>query len=133
MVEGVTTRSLAEIVNELKVEIGEFVRTRIELLKSELRDKMAAWKMAAPMLLLAALFGFVGFLCLTGALACAIAWAVNSWGYALLAVGLAWSAIMAVFGFLGYREFTAAGLVPQRTVRVLRQDKAWLDSERKAA
>lgn len=133
MAEGVTTRSLAEIVNELKVEIGEFVRTRLDLLKSELHDKMAAWKMAAPMLLLAALFGFVGFLCLTGALACAIAWAVDSWGYALLAVGLAWWAIMAVFGFLGYREFTAAGLVPQRTVKVLKQDKAWLDAERRAA
>ncbi len=133
MAEGITTRSLSEILNEVKVELREFVQTRLELLKSELRDKTKAWKMAAPMLLVAGLFGFVGFLCLTGALVCVISWATGSWGYAFLAVGLAWWAIMALVGFIGYREFTAAGMVPDRTVKVLKQDQAWIESERRAA
>ncbi len=131
MAEAVTTRSLTEIVNELRVELKEFVQTRLEMLKSELNDKIKTWKMAAPMLAIALFFGFIGFCLLTAALCAAIAWAIG-WGYSLLAVGLAYCAIAGVSGFLGYKEFTAEGMMPKRTMKVLKQDQAWLQSEAKS-
>lgn len=129
-VEFVSTRSLSEIINELKVELRNFVQTRIDLLRAELRDKVQAWKMAAPLLAIAAVFGLVGFLALTAALIAAIAWAIG-WGYSALAVGLAWWAVAALCGVLAYRQVSTAGVMPERTVKVLKQDQAWVESEAK--
>ncbi len=131
MTEAVTTRSLTEIINQLRVELKDFVQTRLEMLKAELNDKIKTWKMAAPLLAVALFLGFLGFCLLTAALCAAIAWAIG-WGYSLLAVGLAYCAIAGVCGFMGYREFTAEGMMPKRTLKVLKQDQTWLQSEAKS-
>ena len=53
-------RSLAEIVADLKEEAKEFVGTRIEMFRSELRERTAVLKVAAPL-------GAMGALLLTTA------------------------------------------------------------------
>src|ERR687888_475347 len=53
-------RSLTEIVADLKEETKEFVRTRVEMFKSELQEKLGMLKVAAPL-------GAVGALVLTTA------------------------------------------------------------------
>ena len=46
-----TERSLGTLAAEVKEEIKDFVRTRVQMLRFELRDKARVWKIALPMAL----------------------------------------------------------------------------------
>ena len=48
-------RSLAAIIAELKDEIKDFVQTRVEMFRSELRETLDAWKTAVPLAAIAVL------------------------------------------------------------------------------
>jgi len=126
-------RSLASHLQQLKNEFTEFVNTRVQMLKAELKTKLDAVKMAAPMLIIALVLGLVGFLVLTGALVAAIAMAfdgtIGGWALAMLIVGLAYCILGGGAAMFGYKTLTSDGLAPKRTMRVLQQDQAWLASE----
>lgn len=125
-------RPLGVIINELKSEISEFAQTRYQMLAAEMNEKITAWKMAIPFLAIGLLFAFAAFLLLTGALVAVIAAALGV-GWALLAVGGAYLILGAVAAFVGYREITANKLTPERTLRVLKQDQVWIQSEARSA
>ena len=44
-----STRTLADIATEMKQELKEFIETRIAIFKTELGEKLAHWKIAAPL------------------------------------------------------------------------------------
>ena len=41
-------RTVAEVLNEFKEELKEFVGTRGQMLRSEMQEKVGAWKTALP-------------------------------------------------------------------------------------
>ncbi len=126
-------KTLAGLVAETKDEVKEFVQTRLEMLRAEMKDKIAAWKLALPAIVAALVLGTTGWLVLTACLisAIAVAFEGSPWAYtwALLIVGGAYvflAAIMATFAVRGLRQ---TGVAPKRTLRILKEDRVWLSSE----
>ena len=66
-------KTLAGVLNEVKDELKDFLDTRLQMLMSEMKQKLSVWKLALPMFLIAALIGFIGFVLLSLALVAAIA------------------------------------------------------------
>jgi len=126
-------RSLAVIVAEIKQELKEFTQTRIEMLKTELREKIARWKIAAPLAGVGTLFLVTAYLLITLSLvALAAVFLGNTqyrWFFAFLGVGVLWSVLGGVAIYIAKREFELNRLIPQKTVEVLKDDKVWLQKE----
>jgi uncharacterized membrane protein YqjE len=127
------TRNLATIIAEIKDEIKDFVQTRVEMLKSEVRETLDAWKTAVPLAAIAVLLLATAYLLLTLAVVGLVAVAFwdnpYRWFLAFLIVGVLWSIGGAVLGWLALREFQSKGLFPRKTIEVLKADKIWIQSE----
>jgi uncharacterized membrane protein YqjE len=131
-----TDRSLREMVQEIKIQAGDFISTRVEMLKAEIREKVQHIKSAAPMMVAAFVFAWGAFLAFTfGLVALIAAFIKNPYGWAIAAgaVFLVYALAAALLGWLGYKEVQTEGLAPERTLRVLRQDQAWLKNEARSA
>jgi hypothetical protein len=62
-------RSLGVIVAEIRDELKSFLYTRVEMIRSELDESLAAARLGVPLIVLALLLGAVGFLLLSIAVA----------------------------------------------------------------
>ncbi len=126
-------RSLGATVNEVKEEFKQFAETRIAMLQAEMKEKLDLIKASAPMLVIGAVMGAVAFLVLTGALICLIHMAFQGtpwgWFFAFLIVGVVYAVFGGMAGFMGYQNLTKHGLTPERTIKVLKDDKVWLQNE----
>src|SRR5437016_3002237 len=126
-------RSLAEIIAEIKDEVKEFIQTRVALLQSELKDNISSLKKALPLAAIALVLLGTAYLLLTLALVALIAVAFwgnpYAWFFALLIVGGVWLLGGGMMAFFAYNQFCSHGLVPKKTVEVLKADKMWLESE----
>src|SRR3954454_8221768 len=67
-----TEKPLSATINEAKEEFKAFAETRLAMLQSEMRDKIAGLKAAAPMLVIGAVVGLTAWLVLTAALICVL-------------------------------------------------------------
>lgn len=128
-----TARSLADIASEMKRELKEFAETRFELFKSELREKTANWKTAAPMAAVGIVLLGTSYLLITATIVALAAVLIGDtpyrWVFALLGGGVLWGLLGGIALYIAKREFKLTRLVPQRTIAVLKEDKAWLESE----
>lgn len=126
-------RSIADVVNEAKVEFKEFAETRIAMLQSEIREKVEQIKASAPLMVVGALLGLTAFLVLTAALICLVYVPFAGSRYAMFLACLIVGVVYAIFGggllAVGYRGISKKGLVPERTIKVLKDDKNWLQNE----
>jgi len=126
-------RSLAEILADAKNELKEFVETRVELLRREMNERLAALKIAAPLAIVGALFLSTAFLLLSLALVALFAAVFTGndyrWFFGFLIVGFLWSAIGGTAAVLAKKRITKRSMVPQKTIEVLAADKAWLQNE----
>ena len=125
-------RSLADVAHEIKVELKDFIQTRVEMLRKELNENIASIKAGIPMLIAGAVLGWFCLMLLTAALVAVIAPAFENeyrWASALGIVGLAYLLIGGAAAWMGYREITARGLAPKRTLQVLKEDQVWLQNE----
>jgi hypothetical protein len=124
-------RSLGVIVAEIRDELKSFVHTRVEMIRSELDESLAAARVGVPLMVLVLLLGAVGFLLLSVAVAVLVAGAFAgnpyAWFLGFLIVGLSWTLFAAVAAFFAYNAFRKR--FPKRTLEVLRADKMWLQSE----
>lgn len=125
-------KSLSATINELKQELREFAQTRLQMLRAEMNEKLTAWKTGIPLMLVGAVFAFVGFLVLTGALVFVVAIPLGI-GWALAAVGLLYLILAAVTAGIGYAEISHNQLKPERTLRVLKEDQIWIQNEARSA
>ena len=67
MANGINTeKSIGTVINELKFELREFVQTRLQILREEMKTKTSLLKIAVPMFAIALVLAAVGFLLLTG-------------------------------------------------------------------
>ncbi|MFB3917944.1 MAG: phage holin family protein [Terriglobales bacterium] len=126
-------RTLAGVVAELRDQLKEFVATRISMLRSELKDKASAWKIALPLIVVALVLFGTAWLVLTGALIAIIAaaFAPSPFApfFALIIVGVAYALLGVICASFGIREFRESGVIPHRTLRVLKEDQIWLQTE----
>jgi cytochrome c biogenesis factor len=126
-------RSIGEIMAEFKEELKDFAITRAQMLRSEISEKVGAWKAALPAIAIGAFLLIVAAVLLTAGLVSVIALAFQGqpWAYAA-----AFFIVMAIYGLAGgvllvygWKTLKAGGLAPQRTMRVLKEDQAWFKTE----
>jgi uncharacterized membrane protein YqjE len=126
-------RSLAAVLADIKEELKEFVATRLTLLKSELGEKAQTVRVVVPLALVAALLLGTAFLLFTIALV-ALVFALLPdtafrWCLAFLCIAILWSIAGAIIAYRAKREFQMQGVVPRKTIEVLKGDKLWIQSE----
>ncbi len=123
--------TFALLLSELKNESVEFVRTRVQLFVSELRDKAGKSRKSAPFAAVALFFGGVAFLLFT--LAAVGLVAIAFWGspfaffWGFLIIGVLYLLLGAINSIIGYYALT--GLAPEKTIKVLRDDTSWVRAE----
>jgi hypothetical protein len=131
----INRRNLAGVVAEMKDELKEFLGTRVAMLMSELKDKASAWKMALPTIVIGLALLGTSWLLLTAALVAAVyvAFAGNPF-----AAAIAFAIVFVVYAVLGgiavlfaVHDLREHGVVPQRTLRVLKDDQVWIANEAK--
>lgn len=132
-VHSINERSVAGVLAEIKDEIKEFLQTRFDMLKSEMKDKMSAWKTAVPLIAVGLVFIATAWFVLTAALISIVALAFYPNRFAnflaLLIVGVAYLLIGAISATFAIRELRQSGLKPERTIRMLKEDQVWLQTE----
>lgn len=126
-------RSFAGVVNEVKDELKEFLQTRIIMLKAELGEKMRTLKTALPMLITAAIFLGTAFLlltlCLVGLVSVAFYGDPFRWFYSFIIVGVLYCIMGVMAAVFGLKELRAQGIMPKKTIKVLKEDQIWLQHE----
>jgi len=126
-------RRVADILAEMKAELVGFIRTRTTLLRTELAEKWKILRVAIPLAGLAVLLLSTAFLLLTGALVglvvAAFPHSLYRWFFACLIVGLFWVVVGGGAAYFAVREFQVRSMLPQRTLRILKGDKLWFETE----
>lgn len=132
-----TERSFGTIAAEAKEEVKEFIETRLQILASEIKEKLRIWKYSVPLLLLAGGLLLIGWVVLTFALVAAIrAWFLPSqyaWVWAGLIVAFLYLVAGGAVGWFAYAELLSTGFTPKRTLQVLKQDQVWIQNESRVA
>ena len=126
-------RSIGATLAEMKIELLDFLDTRIELLKTEVREKLKILKAAAPLGALGALLLGTAYLLFTLALVSLVVVAFPDnpyrWFFAFLIVGFAWAVFGGIAVYFAKRKLDTETLLPQRTIEVLKGDKIWIEAE----
>lgn len=126
-------RNLASLLSEMKEELKDFVQTRIAMLKAELHEKAQILKTAAPLAIVGLLLLGTAYILITLAVVGLVAaFFVNNpyrWAIAFAVVGVLWAILGGIAGYFAYRELQLKGLMPKRTVEVLKGDKLWIQAE----
>lgn len=137
------SKTVAEAIADLKHELAtlqdelkEFVSTRAAMLGSEMGEKLRVIKLAAPVVLIGILLLITAWLLFTGFLVCILAQAFvpNPWAYTLSFVLLAvlYAIVGGATAYVGWKQLRATSVKPERTLRVLEQDRIWLQTEAKS-
>lgn len=127
----VNGKSLAAVVAELKNDVAQFIQTRYQMLIAEMKEKAKNLKFALLWILVTVLLAGVAFLLLTGAAVVLIAVAVGV-GWSLLIMGVAYLILAGISAWVVYGGLKSQGIAPARTLRVLQEDKVWLQNEAKS-
>ena len=126
-------RTLAGVIAEMKDEAKEFFSTRLAMLQSEMKEKLSAWKMALPAIVIGLVMLGTSWLLLTGAIVAAISVAFGDNPYrlaiALAIVFMFYAVIGGLAVLFAVRSVREHGVVPERTMRVLKDDKVWISNE----
>jgi membrane protein implicated in regulation of membrane protease activity len=118
-------RSLSTLLSDLAGETVDLFRQELALFKTELQEKLSRAGIGAAALAAAALIAFSGWLFLLLAAVFAFMIIVPAWAAALI-VGVLVLAIAGVLALIGRSRMRADALTPERTLRSLRQDEAWI-------
>ena len=126
-------KPLSQVLTEFKDELKEFAATRIAMLREEMREKVAMASTALPAIavgILLALFAAV-FLCvaLVAVLAMALGGGAGAWAASFAIVGGVFLLIGGLAILFGVNKLKARSFIPERTLRVLKQDQIWLRNE----
>ena len=128
-------KTVADVIAELKQELKEFAATRAGIFRSEMTSKLQTVKMATPLLITGLALLWTAWLAFTGFLVCMIArvfWP-SSWafGIAFIIVALLYAIVGGFAAAMAVNRLKKTSLKPERTLRVLEQDRIWLQTEAK--
>ena len=130
------SKSLQQVLYEMKDELRDFISTRVELLRAELIDKWESVKAALPMMVAGAVLLVAAFLALTFGLIALTATLIGGefrWAIGAGIVFAVYGLIGGVLAWMGSKQLSAEGLKPDRTLRVLKQDQMWIKNEARAS
>ncbi len=130
-------KSIAAVLAETKQELTEFVETRINILRSEINQKLEVWKWAGPLLLLSVSILLAAWITITIGLVAAVhVWflpSAYSWFFAGVIVGILYLVIGGSLFLFSWGELKEAGVAPVHTLEVLKEDQIWIRKETRAA
>lgn len=118
-------RSLATLLSDLATETILLMRQEMALLKAELHEKFSRVGQGATALGAGALIAYSGWLALVAAMVLALATVLPAWAAALI-VSVVVIGIGAALLLIGKNRLDSQSLMPQRTLRTLREDEEWL-------
>jgi len=118
-------RSLATLLSDVAGETVELVRQELSLFKAELQEKLSRAGIGAALVGAGALIAYSGWLFLLLAAVFALALVVPAWAAALI-VGVLVLGVAGALVLVGKSRMRADALAPERTMRSLREDGAWL-------
>jgi hypothetical protein len=118
-------RSLSTLLSDLASETVELLRQELALFKAELQEKLSKAGIGAAAIAAAALIAFSGWLFLLLAAVFALDLVLPIWAAALV-VGALVVAIAGALALYGKSRLRADALTPERTMRSLREDQAWI-------
>jgi hypothetical protein len=118
-------RSLATLLSDVAGETVELVRQELALFKAELQEKLSKAGIGAALVGAGALIAYSGWLFLLLAAVFALALVLPVWAAALI-VGALVLGIGGVLALVGKSRMRADALTPERTMRSLREDQAWI-------
>ena len=118
-------RSLGALLSDITGETVELVRQELGLFTAELQQKLSRAGIGAGLLGAGALVAYSGWLFLLLAAVFALAIVVPAWAAALI-VGVLVIGIGGVLALVGKSRMRADALAPDRTIRSLREDQAWI-------
>lgn len=128
-------RSLSELAREIRIDLQQFVQTRAELLRQELKGKAAQMKRGISQGLFGVMLLATAMVLFPMMLAALVATGFGDspfrWVFAFLIVGTFWSIIGATALYALKRRFTQIAVAPRKTIEVLDGDKQLLRSETK--
>lgn len=126
-------RVLSNVANELWLQLKNMLETRISLVKSELKETVGTAKvtvlLSAVVLALAVVAYLLVMLSLVGIIAGLLNGHSYQWPLAFSIVGGFWLITGSVAAYFAWRELKVHGLIPSRTVEVLKGDKIWIQNE----
>jgi hypothetical protein len=120
-----TERSITTLLSDLASETILLIRQELALLKAELHEKFSRVGQGMTALGAGALIAYSGWLVLLAAAVLGLATVLPPWLAALI-VALVALAIGGVLVYIGKSRFDADALMPQRSLRSLREDEQWL-------
>jgi uncharacterized membrane protein YqjE len=120
----VEERSIGELFGHLTSDLGDLMRSEMELARVEIREEAAKAGKAAGMLGAGGLIAYLGVALLATAAAWGLAEAIDA-GWAFLIVGLVVGAIGAVLVLMGRNRLRDVRPVPEETVETLKEDAQW--------
>lgn len=121
--------SLGELTSRLTNELGQLVKTHIELAKEETRGEIKTAGRAAGMLAGGALAALLALLLLSMAAAWGLAEVMDP-GLAFLIVGAVWAAAAAALFVIGRKRIAEVEPAPTATMEEIEEDKQWLKKQR---
>ena len=127
-------KPVQEVITDLKEELKEFLNTRFAMLRAEMTEKANNIRMVAPVLLLGVGLLLTAWVTFTGLAIVLIAHLVpGPWAYVIsfAIVTFAYGAIGAASAMYAWGKLKHTGVKPERTMRVLEQDRVWLQAEAK--
>ena len=128
-------KTVAEVVSDLKEELQEFVGTRVAMLRTEMGTKLQNIKLAMPTLIVGLVLLWTAWLAFTGFLICIVAQAFwpSSWAFVIsfIIIAVVYGLVGGVVALFAWKKINESGVKPERTIRVLEQDRIWLQTEAK--
>jgi hypothetical protein len=118
-------RSLATLLSDVAGETVELVRQELALFKAELQEKLSKAGIGAALVGAGALIAYSGWLFLLLAAVYALALVVPAWAAALI-IGALVLGIGGALALIGKSRMRADALTPERSMRSLREDQAWI-------
>lgn len=115
---------LSRLLASLAHDVSLLTRQQMALAKAEIIGKLDGLGIGAAMIAAAALLLFAGLLYLMAAAVLALALVLPAWAAALIVAGVALG-VGGILAIVGKSRLRARSLVPERTIRSLREDALW--------
>jgi uncharacterized membrane protein YqjE len=126
---GSVSDAVVEIVNEVK----QFVRTRYQMLRMEVKENMATWRRVALLGALALVLLITAWLLFSLALVAVIAAAFYpspyAWFLGFIIMTAVWGAGAGILALLAKHEMKAQDMYPKQTMETLKEDQVWVQNE----
>ena len=116
---------IQNLIGDALRDTTDLARKELALFKAELQEKLSKAGIGAAALAAAALIAFSGWLFLLLAAVFALDLVLPIWAAALI-VGVLVVAIAGALALYGKSRLRADALTPERTMRSLREDQAWI-------